>query len=99
MKLIHRLDLEVINGQRPDCTTGLNVKASFYRPFLDGSYKVMIIHMMDTGCFDDFMKSVLEQLLLAGMYSVELVYLTILVLNYFSCPIVAFLISFIMFLG
>ena len=63
MKLIHRLELELTHGQKLDKEQGLTITASFYRPFLDGGYKIMITHMMDTGCFDAFMKSVMDQLL------------------------------------
>ena len=66
MKLIHRLDLELTPKVGPTTRTGLKITTSFYRPFLDGGYKVMIVHMMDTGCFDGFMKTVLEQLLQSG---------------------------------
>ena len=67
MKLIHRLDLELTPATDESTRTGLRVTTSFYRPFLDGGYKVMIVHMMDTGCFDGFMKSVLDQLLQSGI--------------------------------
>ena len=65
MKLIHRMDLE-LTAQGDVSRGSLEVTVSFYRPFLDGAYRVMITHMMDTGCFDAFMKSVLNQLLSPG---------------------------------
>ena len=65
MKLIHRLQLELVSNKKIE-NTCLKVTASFYRPFLDGSYKLMIVHMMDSGCFDDFIKSVLEHVTLSG---------------------------------
>ena len=65
MKLIHRLQLEVVSKLD---TTGasLHVTASFYRPFLDGGYQSMISQMMDTGCFDGFIQSVIEQIVQSG---------------------------------
>ena len=48
------MDLELCSST--DCSgrkaRTLAVSASFYRPFLDGSYQVMITEMMKSGCFD-----------------------------------------------
>ena len=71
MKLIHRVELELTHGQRVKADCEMTITASFYRPFLDGGYKVMVAHMMDTGCFDGFMKSVLDQLLKPGIFKEE----------------------------
>ena len=66
MKLIHRLSLELTSKQHPDCAV-IKITASFYRPFLDGSYQKMIADMMESGCFDNFIQLALEHLLRPGM--------------------------------
>lgn len=65
MQLIHRLELKVVS-KLDSSDAGLEVTASFYRPFLDGGYQNMIAQMMDSGCFDGFIQSVIEQLVQSG---------------------------------
>jgi len=65
MQLIHRLQLKVVS-KLGSSDAGLDVTASFYRPFLDGGYRNMIAQMMDSGCFDGFIQSVIEQLVHSG---------------------------------
>ena len=65
MKLIHRLQLELVSKKDSEGSQ-LIVTASFYRPFLDGSYKNMISQMIDSGCFDDFIASLLEHVIHSG---------------------------------
>ena len=67
MKLIHRVELELTAGEKAE-KEALEMTVSFYRPCLDGAYQTMITHMMDTGCFDLFMKSVLDQILSPGKF-------------------------------
>ena len=66
MKLIHRLQLELVSADNSEGKS-LTVTASFYRPFLDGGYQTMIIGMMDSGCFDGFMRSIIDQLVQTGI--------------------------------
>ena len=61
MQLIHRMDLELCSGADSAKTQGrpprqMLVTASFYRPFLDSSYRSMIIHLMEAGCFDSLIE-------------------------------------------
>ena len=65
MKLIHRLDLEVSSKEDVQATA-VKVTASWYRPFLDSGYQAMVVNMIDSGCFDGFMRSILEQIIRAG---------------------------------
>ena len=65
MKLINRISLELFpEGQKAGVP--VKVTSSWYRPFLDGGYKSMINSMMESGCFDEFMRSVISQLLKTG---------------------------------
>ena len=65
MKLINRISLELF-PEGPKIGTPVKVTSSWYRPFLDGGYKSMINGMMESGCFDEFMRSVINQLLKNG---------------------------------
>ena len=65
MKLIHRLELEV-SSKEDVHATAVKVTASWYRPFLDSGYQAMIAKMIDSGCFDGFMRSIIDQLVQPG---------------------------------
>ena len=73
MKLIHRIDLEVLSKGDAEGPS-LIVTASWYRPFLDGGYKQMIAGMLDSGCFDGFMRSVINQLVKPGEISLLIIF-------------------------
>lgn len=60
------MQLELISSKKSEGSC-LKITTSFYRPFLDGGYKSMISNMMDSGCFDDFIKAILEYITKSGI--------------------------------
>lgn len=65
MKLIHRLHLDICRDLE-DNTAALSVSASFYRPFLDGTYKQMVAQLIEAGCFDNLIQYAIELLVTKG---------------------------------
>ena len=71
MKLINRHEFEVefeVVPRKDVVREPFSFMISFYRTDLDGSYQKMIIDMMDVGCFDDFMGSVIRFVMNDGMF-------------------------------
>ena len=66
MKLIDRITLELFPETKKEGEP-VKVTASWYRPYLDSGYKRMITEMLQSGCFDDFMRNIISQLLRDGM--------------------------------
>ena len=67
MKLINRHEFKVV-PRKDVVREPFSFMISFYRTDLDGSYQKMIIDMMDVGCFDDFMGSVIRFVMNDGMF-------------------------------
>ena len=62
MKLLHRFDVKLVTSKESE--NQMTIVTSFYRPFLDGTYKEMVSALLDDGVFDDFVASIIR--LLAG---------------------------------
>ena len=71
MKLIHRMDLELLSSadSRRGKPRTMAVSASFYRPYLDGGYKHMIVEMMLSGCFDGLVEKAIVLAVDKGMFN------------------------------
>ena len=66
MKLIHRFEVKVMSGEENQKEGPSTVITSFYRGHLDGAYQAMVSEMLEYGCFDNFVCSVIRSVVVDG---------------------------------